>query len=87
VHYDVLNDSDQETSMKALLTSAAVAVSLLTATVASAAAPVRSSAPMAGESELGGSVPLSVIIVLLTVLGGAIFLAVDDDDDDSPASA
>ena len=71
--------------MKRLMTAAAASLALVAAPVASAATPARASAPGFGESEMGGGLPLSVIIVLLTVLGGAIYLAVDGDDDpDSP---
>ena len=71
--------------MKRLLATAAVSLALVTAPVAQAAAPTRASMPTYGESEMGGGLPLSVIIVLLTVLGGALFVLVDDDDSpDSP---
>jgi hypothetical protein len=71
--------------MKRLFATAAVSLALVTAPMAQAAAPERASLPMYGESEMGGGLPLSVIIVLLTVLGGAIYLAVDGDDSpDSP---
>ena len=70
--------------MKRLLTAAAVSLALAAAPAASAA-PTRASAPMSEASEMGGSLPLRVIIVLLTELGGAIYLIVDDEDDpDSP---
>ena len=71
--------------MKRLLTAAAVSLALVAAPVAYAAAPARASAPTDEASEMGGSLPLSVIIVLLTVLGGAIYLVTKGDDDpDSP---
>ena len=70
--------------MKRLFATAAVSLALVTAPVAQAAAPARASMPTYGESEMGGGLPLSVIIVLLTVIGGAIFVLVDDDSPDSP---
>ncbi len=70
--------------MRSLLTAAAVSLALMTAPVAHAAAPVRASAPVEAESELGGSFPLSVLIVLATVIGGAIFVIADDGNSDSP---
>ena len=70
--------------MKRLLATAAVSLALVTAPIAQAASPARASMPTYGESEMGGGLPLSVIIVLLTVLGGALYLIVDDDSPDSP---
>ena len=68
----------------AVVSAAVVSTGVGVPAVAQAAAPVRTSAPMEAESELGGTLPLSVIIVLLTVLGGAIFILTDDDSPDSP---
>jgi len=71
--------------MKRMLTAAAVSLALVAAPAAAAAAPARASAPTEDAGEMGGSLPLSVIIVLLTVLGGAIYLVTKDDDEpDSP---
>jgi hypothetical protein len=70
--------------MKRLLTAAAVPLALVAAPAA-ATGPVRASAPTEQASEMGGGLPLSAIIVLLTVLGGAIYLVTKGDDDpDSP---
>ena len=71
--------------MMRLLSTVAASLALVTAPLAHAATPARASAPTYGESEMGGGLPLSVLIVLLTVLGGALYLVIDDDGSpDSP---
>lgn len=71
--------------MQRLLISAATALALASAPAAHAAQPARAAEPIESASEMGGSLPLSVIIVLLTVIGGALYLLIDGDDaPDSP---
>jgi hypothetical protein len=71
--------------MKGFLTASAVSLALVLAPTAQAAAPVRAAAPMSDESEMGGGLPISALIVLIAVIAGGIYLVVDGDDDpDSP---
>ena len=70
--------------MNRFLTASAVSLALILAPTAQAATPVRAAAPMVDESEMGGGLPFSVILVLIAVIAGAIYLVVDDDDPDSP---
>lgn len=70
--------------MKRLITASVISLALLTTSAAQAAAPVRASAPVSGESELGGGLPLSALLVLLAVIAGGIFIVADDDSPDSP---
>ena len=70
------------------LTLAAAATSLAALPVAAQAAqaaPARASAPMAGESELGGSdLVRALIIILIGAIGMGVLLLSDDDAPVSP---
>ena len=68
------------------LTTAAASLALISAPVAQAASPTRATAPIGGESQLGGnSFPLPGLLILLAIIAGAIFIVQDDEDSpDSP---
>ena len=69
------------------LTAGMLAVALSSAPVAShAAAPMRTSAPVAEANAMGGENSSLLYILGAVLLGVLIFVVVDDDDDDDPDS-
>ncbi|MDP3676638.1 MAG: hypothetical protein Q8R44_16320 [Novosphingobium sp.] len=71
--------------MKRLFGTAAASLALIASPIAHAAGAGRVQAPVEqGASEMGGSLPLSALVVLLAIIAGGIFIAVDDDSPDSP---
>ena len=53
--------------------------------VAQAATPARAAAPVAHQSEIGGSAfPFPGLLVLLAIIAGASFVVADDENSDSP---
>ena len=74
--------------IKLKLVASAAALSLMAAPAV--AQFDRSTAPVAGESELGGDGDGSTLLwsaIAIAAFVGAVYLITDDDDDDEPISA